>query len=105
MAPIQLQQCCNWCVLYFLRGLEMARWLDMKPLLLWLIRIYQLCLSPFFGGQCRFFPSCSDYAAEAVDTHGPLKGSWLAAGRLLRCHPWHAGGVDPVPPKGVKGEE
>ncbi len=74
----------------------------MKHVLLLLIKLYQLCLSPFFGGQCRLYPSCSAYAAEAVDTHGALRGSWLAIRRLLRCHPWHPGGVDPVPPGGVK---
>lgn len=70
----------------------------MKQALLLLIKCYQLCFSPFFGGQCRFYPSCSDYAAEAIDIHGALRGSWLALRRLLRCHPWHPGGVDPVPP-------
>ena len=74
----------------------------MKQVLLVLIKCYQLCLSPFFGGQCRFYPSCSAYAAEAIDTHGALRGSWLAIRRLLRCHPWHPGGVDPVPPSEVK---
>ena len=74
----------------------------MKPLLLWLIKAYRYCLSPFFGGQCRFYPSCSEYAAEAVDTHGAIKGSWLALWRLLRCNPWHGGGVDPVPPSIAK---
>jgi hypothetical protein len=71
----------------------------MKQVLLVLIKLYQWCLSPFFGGQCRFYPSCSAYAAEAIDTHGALKGTWLAILRLLRCHPWHPGGVDPVPKK------
>jgi putative membrane protein insertion efficiency factor len=71
---------------------------SMKRILLVLIRLYQLCVSPFSGGQCRFYPSCSAYAAEAIDTHGALRGSWLALRRLLRCHPWHEGGVDPVPP-------
>jgi len=74
----------------------------MKQALLLLIKCYQLCFSPFFGGQCRFYPSCSAYAAEAIDTHGALKGTWLAILRLLRCHPWHPGGVDPVPPSEVK---
>jgi putative membrane protein insertion efficiency factor len=71
----------------------------MKRLLLVLIRLYQLCLSPFFGGQCRFYPTCSVYAAEAIDTHGALRGGWLAVRRLLRCHPFHPGGVDLVPLK------
>jgi putative membrane protein insertion efficiency factor len=70
----------------------------MKRFLLVLIRLYQLCLSPFFGGQCRFYPTCSVYAAEAIDTHGALRGGWLAVRRLLRCHPFHTGGVDLVPP-------
>ena len=56
----------------------------MKRLLLIAIRLYQLCLSPFVGGQCRFYPSCSAYASEAIDTHGALTGSWLALRRLLR---------------------
>jgi putative membrane protein insertion efficiency factor len=70
----------------------------MKKILIFLIKLYQWCLSPFFGGQCRFYPSCSAYATEAIDTHGALRGTWLAIARLLRCHPWHPGGVDPVPP-------
>jgi putative membrane protein insertion efficiency factor len=71
----------------------------MKRLLLMMIRLYQLCLAPFVGGQCRFYPSCSAYAAEAIDTHGALRGLWLALRRLLRCHPFCPGGVDPVPPR------
>jgi putative membrane protein insertion efficiency factor len=76
----------------------------MKPVLIFLIKLYQWCLSPFFGGQCRFYPSCSAYAVEAIDTHGALRGAWLAVRRLARCHPWHAGGVDPVPPLNEKRE-
>lgn len=72
---------------------------DMKTLLLGLIRLYQLTLSPFFGRQCRFHPSCSHYAAEAIQTHGAFKGTWLAGWRLLRCGPWTPGGYDPVPPR------
>jgi len=62
-----------------------------------LIRVYQVTLSPFIGNQCRFHPSCSNYALEAVDRFGALKGCWLAVRRLGRCHPFHAGGFDPVP--------
>jgi putative membrane protein insertion efficiency factor len=61
------------------------------------IRAYQLVLSPLLGPRCRFYPSCSSYALEAIRTHGPLKGTWLAGRRLLRCHPWNPGGVDLVP--------
>lgn len=71
----------------------------MKTLLLALLRAYKLCISPFLGQNCRFYPSCSDYAAQAIGTHGALKGSALAARRLCKCHPWHPGGVDPVPEK------
>lgn len=71
----------------------------MKWLLLRLIGAYRLLLSPFFGRQCRFYPTCSAYASEAIELHGSLKGSWLAIRRIVRCGPWHPGGTDPVPPK------
>ncbi|WP_120233922.1 membrane protein insertion efficiency factor YidD [Collimonas fungivorans] len=71
----------------------------MKMPLLFLLRLYKLGISPFLGQNCRFYPSCSDYAAEAIRTHGALKGSMLAGRRLCKCHPWHAGGLDPVPPQ------
>jgi putative membrane protein insertion efficiency factor len=70
----------------------------MKRLLIGLIRVYRYFLSPLFGPSCRFYPTCSAYAAEAIDTHGAVKGTWLALRRILKCHPWHAGGIDPVPP-------
>jgi hypothetical protein len=63
-----------------------------------LIYLYQITLAPFLGGRCRFFPSCSAYAAEALATHGALRGSWLAAKRLARCHPLGGHGIDLVPP-------
>lgn len=63
-----------------------------------LIRAYQLLLSPLLGNNCRFEPSCSQYAIEAIARHGPWRGGTLALGRILRCHPWHSGGYDPVPP-------
>ncbi|MDY7576964.1 membrane protein insertion efficiency factor YidD [Herbaspirillum sp. RTI4] len=69
----------------------------MKTPLLLLLRGYKLGLSPFLGQNCRFYPSCSDYAAEAITLHGAIYGSVLAAKRLCKCHPWHAGGVDTVP--------
>ena len=62
------------------------------------IRAYQLVISPLLGPRCRFYPSCSAYAVTAIRRHGPLRGTWLAAWRLLRCHPWNLGGPDPVPP-------
>jgi putative membrane protein insertion efficiency factor len=62
-----------------------------------LIRLYQLFVAPLLGPRCRFHPSCSAYAAEAITRHGALAGVWLAAKRLARCHPWGDGGFDPVP--------
>ncbi len=62
------------------------------------IRIYQWVISPILPPVCRFYPTCSAYAVEAILTHGPLKGGWFALRRILRCHPWSAGGYDPVPP-------
>lgn len=70
-----------------------------QRLLVGLIRFYQYVLSPWLGNQCRFTPTCSEYARQAVLTHGALKGAWLAIRRVSRCHPWHPGGHDPVPPK------
>jgi len=61
------------------------------------IRFYQRCISPFTPPSCRFTPTCSQYAKEALIKHGPLKGTWLALRRLLRCHPWGGSGYDPVP--------
>lgn len=69
----------------------------MARLLMWLIRAYQVLLSPFFGQQCRFYPTCSQYALETIQKHGAILGSYYAVRRLLRCHPWHAGGHDPIP--------
>lgn len=66
--------------------------------LLFPIRLYRRLLSPLLPPACRFHPSCSQYALDALTTHGPVRGAWLAARRLLRCHPFHPGGLDPVPP-------
>jgi len=69
----------------------------MKRAALTAIRIYKITLSPFIGNHCRFHPTCSDYMAEAIRKHGLGKGLWLGLKRLGRCHPFHAGGLDPVP--------
>jgi uncharacterized protein len=69
----------------------------MTRLLIWLINGYQFLLSPWIGNSCRFTPSCSHYACEALHKFGALRGSWLMTRRLLRCHPWHPGGHDPIP--------
>ena len=69
----------------------------MKPLLIGALRAYQYLIRPQLGANCRFHPSCSDYALEAVTRHGAFRGAWLAIRRVGRCHPWHAGGYDPVP--------
>jgi uncharacterized protein len=69
----------------------------MRHVLRILIRAYQLVLSPLLGPRCRFYPSCSHYAIEAIESHGALRGTWLSARRICRCHPFHPGGFDPVP--------
>ncbi|QYJ03285.1 membrane protein insertion efficiency factor YidD [Nocardioides panacisoli] len=76
----------------------MARPNPVRWLLVGLVRLYRLLISPMLGPVCRYYPSCSQYALDALQTHGALRGSWLAGRRLLRCHPWSPGGVDHVPP-------
>lgn len=71
----------------------------MRTLVMLLIRAYRLLLSPLLGPRCRFHPSCSAYALEAVERFGTLRGGWLALRRLGRCHPFNPGGLDPVPPR------
>lgn len=70
----------------------------MRRILIAIVQVYRYALSPLLGQHCRFYPSCSTYAVEALDRHGPVRGSWLAVRRLACCHPWHPGGFDPVPP-------
>jgi hypothetical protein len=67
-----------------------------KPLI-GLVRLYRLVLSPWFGSNCRYQPTCSSYAIEALQVHGVMRGTWLAAKRIGRCHPWGGSGYDPVP--------
>ena len=70
----------------------------MKFLLIGILRAYRFVISPMYGQVCRYYPTCSAYALEAITVHGSIKGSWLALRRVLRCHPWTPGGYDPVPP-------
>lgn len=69
----------------------------MQAILINALRAYRYAISPLLGDNCRFYPSCSEYAVTAIARHGAVKGLWLAMRRLLRCHPWHHGGYDPVP--------
>lgn len=71
----------------------------MSKVLIALVRVYQVLISPLVGPRCRFYPSCSNYAIEAMRVHGALRGSGLAAWRVLRCNPLSDGGLDPVPPR------
>lgn len=66
-------------------------------LIIGLIRLYQYGISPLLGPRCRFWPSCSSYAVDALRLYGPFRGGWLALKRVAKCHPWHPGGIDPVP--------
>lgn len=67
-----------------------------------IIKLYQKAISPLMPPSCRFYPTCSHYGIEAIETHGALKGSWLAVRRISKCHPFHEGGFDPVPEKVTK---
>lgn len=69
----------------------------MQRILILLIKGYRAILSPIMGNQCRYYPTCSCYTEEAIKRHGALRGSWLGLRRIVRCHPWHEGGIDPVP--------
>jgi uncharacterized protein len=81
--------------LNFLKKVSAASlWLALR-----LIKFYRYFLSPWIGNQCRFYPSCSHYSEEALITHGVIKGVYLTGRRLIKCHPWHPGGLDPVPTK------
>jgi putative membrane protein insertion efficiency factor len=74
----------------------------MRFVLKTLIRVYQVALSPLLGPNCRYYPTCSQYAIEAIEAHGSLRGTWLTIKRISRCHPWHEGGFDPVPGRCLK---
>ncbi len=70
----------------------------MRTIVIFIIRFYQYAISPYIAPSCRYTPTCSHYSIEAVERFGIFKGLWLAVRRILRCHPWHSGGYDPVPP-------
>ena len=74
----------------------------LRRLLVAVIRFYQRVISPGLPHHCRFYPTCSEYAVQAITLHGPVKGGWLATKRILRCGPWNPGGYDPVPPPQAK---
>lgn len=85
---------------------RVASWLERlhdapRGVLIGAVRAYRLLLSPWLGGQCRFYPTCSAYAIEALERHGAIEGTLLGAGRILRCHPLCKGGHDPVPEQGL----
>ncbi|MEM9276011.1 MAG: membrane protein insertion efficiency factor YidD [Cyanobacteria bacterium P01_F01_bin.143] len=77
----------------------------MKTPIIWLIKGYRQFISPLFPPTCRFQPTCSQYAIEAIATHGTIKGSWLAVTRIARCHPFHPGGYDPIPPRDERDKD
>ncbi|MEY8734751.1 membrane protein insertion efficiency factor YidD [Peribacillus frigoritolerans] len=77
----------------------------LKKIVMGIIRFYQVAISPLKPPTCRFYPTCSHYGLEAVNRFGPIKGSWLALIRILKCHPFHPGGIDLVPDKKEKSED
>ncbi|QQB74259.1 membrane protein insertion efficiency factor YidD [Fusobacterium canifelinum] len=77
----------------------------MKKILILLIRFYQKFISPMFPAKCRFYPTCSQYTLEAIKEHGAIKGTYLGIKRILKCHPFHEGGYDPVPKRENKNSE
>lgn len=86
---------------------QLMFWLDraLGRTLLLMIRAYQMILSPWLGRDCRFHPTCSEYGAEAILLRGGVVGAWLTVKRIIRCHPWHAGGYDPVPTTDTSDDE
>ena len=74
--------------------------MSMTRLMIAALKLYKLAISPWFGAACRYEPSCSAYAADAIRLHGPIRGAWLGARRIARCHPWGSSGYDPVPQPG-----
>ncbi len=81
---------------FWSKSRKLCKWLFTLPLLA-LVKFYQYCISPLTPPSCRYVPTCSQYAVEALRKYGPIKGCWLTLKRLLRCHPWGGSGYDPVP--------
>jgi putative membrane protein insertion efficiency factor len=81
----------------WIAAVGLVLWHFPRNILIAILKLYRRFISPSYGQVCRFFPSCSAYALEAVTIHGAVKGSFFAARRIVRCHPWNAGGIDPVP--------
>ena len=77
----------------------------MKKIFILLIRFYQKFISPLFPAKCRYYPTCSQYTLEAIQEYGAIKGTYLGIKRILRCHPFHEGGYDPVPKRKIKNSE
>ncbi len=77
----------------------------MKFIMIWFIKGWRKFISPLYGQVCKFYPTCSAYGLQAIELYGALKGGWLTIKRISRCHPWSAGGVDPVPGTRIKGYE
>jgi putative membrane protein insertion efficiency factor len=84
--------------LHYKQLLLIPQALPMRKLVILPIKFYRYAISPMMASHCRFYPSCSCYAIEAIELHGAMRGGWLAMRRLGRCHPWNEGGFDPVPP-------
>jgi uncharacterized protein len=96
----------EWTPASFVRSANPSWWSGALAALVSLpIRVYRMLISPLLPPACRFYPSCSRYALDALGAHGLIRGTWLSVARLLKCHPFHPGGVDPVPPREIRSQD